>query len=48
LASMRREAEQELAGFGARLPADARTQAIDAIVQRLMRESLALPTIRYG
>jgi hypothetical protein len=48
LASMEREAEQELAGFGAKMPAVARAQAIDAIVQRLMRESLALPTIRYG
>ena len=48
LASMRREAEQELAAFGARMPAEARTQAMDAIVQRLVRESLALPTIRYG
>ena len=48
LASIRREAEQELAGFGARMPAEARAQAMDAVVQRLVRESLVLPTIRYG
>jgi hypothetical protein len=47
-ASFRREAEQELSGIGARVPADARAQAIAAIVQRLVRESLTLPTIRYG
>jgi hypothetical protein len=47
-ASFRREAEQELSGIGGRMPADARSQALDAIVQRLVRESLTLPTIRYG
>jgi hypothetical protein len=45
---IRREAEQELTAFGQRLPADARAKAIDAIVTRLVRESRALPTLRYG
>jgi len=48
LASIRREAEQELAEFGSRMAAEARAQAVDAVVRRLLRESLALPTIRYG
>jgi hypothetical protein len=47
-ASFRREAEQELSGIGGRMPPEARSQAIAAIVQRLVRESLTLPTIRYG
>lgn len=47
-AAFRREAEQELSGIAARMPGGARSQAIDAIVQRLVREALALPTIRYG
>ncbi len=47
-ASLRREAEQELSGIGGRMPPDARSQATDAIVRRLVRELLALPTIRYG
>jgi hypothetical protein len=47
-ASFRREAEQELSGIGGRMPPAARAQATDAIVQRLVREALTLPTIRYG
>jgi hypothetical protein len=46
--ALQRDAEQELSGFGQRVPAAARAQAIDAVFQRLLRESLALPTIRYG
>ena len=48
LAAFTAEAEQELAPFGSRMPAEARAQARDAAVQRLVRESLGLPTIRYG
>lgn len=48
LAGFRREAEQELAPFQSRMPPDARVQARDAAVERLVRESLGLPTIRYG
>jgi hypothetical protein len=47
-AALRREAEQELSVFAARMPADARAQAIDAVFLRLLRESLGLPTIRYA
>jgi hypothetical protein len=47
-AMLRREAEEELAGFGARMPADARAGAVDAAFQRLVRESLGLPTVRYA
>jgi hypothetical protein len=47
-AALRREAEQELSVFAARMPAEARAQAVDAVFQRLLRESLALPTIRYA
>jgi hypothetical protein len=41
------EAEQELTPFGSRMPPDARAQAREAAVQRLVRESLGLPTVRY-
>jgi hypothetical protein len=47
-AALRREAEEELAGFAARMPVDARARAVDAAYQRLVRESLGLPIIRYG
>jgi len=47
-ASLRGEAEEELAVFGSRMPPQAREQAADAAYQRLVRESLGLPTVRYG
>jgi hypothetical protein len=47
VAAARREAEAELAPFGARLAPDARAQAVDAAFARLVRESLGLPTLRY-
>lgn len=42
-----REAEAELAPFGARMPAAARALAVEAARQRLLRESLGLPTLTY-
>jgi hypothetical protein len=47
-ATLRREAEEELAGLGPRMPGDARARAVDAAFQRLVRESLSLPIVRYG
>jgi len=47
-ASLRGEAEEELAVFGSRMPPQAREQAADAAYQRVVRESLGLPTVRYG
>jgi hypothetical protein len=41
------EADQELTPFGSRMPPEARAQAREAAIQRLVRESLGLPTIRY-
>jgi hypothetical protein len=46
--AMRREAEEELTPFGARMPADARARAADAAFLRLVRDALGLPTVRYG
>lgn len=47
-ASLAREAEEELAAFGSRMTAEARARAVEAAYQRLVRESLGLPMIRYG
>jgi hypothetical protein len=47
LASARREAEVELGSFGARLPPEARARAAEAVFERLVREALGLPTLRY-
>ena len=44
---LRAEAAEELAAFGGRMPADARTKAIESAFARLVRESAGLPTIRY-
>lgn len=44
-AALRRDAEEELAPFGARMAPDARAQAVSAAFERLLRESLGLPTI---
>jgi hypothetical protein len=41
------EADAELAPFQSRMPAEARTQARAAAIQRLVRESFGLPVIRY-
>jgi hypothetical protein len=45
---LRREAEAELAPFESRMNADVLAKAIGAAVERLVRESLGLPTVRYG
>ena len=47
LASARREAEGELASYGARLAPEARARAAEAVFERLVREALGLPTLRY-
>jgi hypothetical protein len=47
VATARREAEAELAPFGSRLGPEVRAQAVDAAFERLVRESLGLPQIRY-
>jgi hypothetical protein len=45
--ALRREAEAELAAFGTRMASEARFRAIDAAHQRLVRESLGLPIVRF-
>ena len=47
VATARREAEAELAPFGARLAPEVRAQAVEAAFERLVRDSLGLPQIRY-
>jgi hypothetical protein len=47
IATARREAEAELAPFGARLAPEVRAQAVEAAFERLVRDSLGLPQIRY-
>jgi hypothetical protein len=47
IAAARREAEAELAPFGSRLSPEMRSQAVEAAFERLVRESLGLPTLRY-
>jgi len=44
---LRMEAIEELAPFGARMPAEARARAMQAAFQRLVRETLGLPTLTY-
>ena len=44
---LRREADAELAPFGARMTPDARERAVAAAFDRLVRESFALPTITF-
>lgn len=46
-AELRAEAERELAAFGARMASDARARAVQVAFERLVRESLGLPSIRY-
>jgi hypothetical protein len=45
---LQREAETELAPFESRMSGEVRAQALGAAVERLVRESLGLPTVRYG
>jgi hypothetical protein len=47
LAAARREAEAELAPLGSRLAPEVRAQVVDAAFERLVRDSLGLPQIRY-
>jgi hypothetical protein len=47
VAMARREAETELAPFGARMAPEVRAQAVEAAFERLVRDSLGLPQIRY-
>jgi hypothetical protein len=47
LATARREAEAELAPFGSRLSVEMRARAVEAAFERLVRDSLGLPQIRY-
>ena len=47
-ASLEREAEEELAGFGSRISPHARADAVRAAYDRLVRESLGLPIVHYG
>ena len=46
-ADLKREAEAELAPFGARMSPDVRAQAIAAAFDRLVREALGLPVLVY-
>ncbi len=46
-ASLRQEAETELAGFTSRMAPEVRSRAIDAAFVRLLRESLNLPVLSY-
>lgn len=46
-AGLRAEAERELAAFRNRMPPDAYTRAVEAAFERLARESVSLPSIRY-
>lgn len=45
--ALRKEAEAELAPFLARMTAEARQESVARAVDRLIRESLALPTLTY-
>ena len=47
MAEARREAEAELAPFGARLTPEMRAQAIEAAFERHVRDTLGLPIVRY-
>jgi hypothetical protein len=45
--ALKKEASEELAPFGARMPADAKARAIEAAFVRLVREASGLPTLTY-
>jgi hypothetical protein len=44
----RQEAQSEIAPFGSRMTPDVRATAIQAAYERLIRETLGLPVVRYG
>jgi hypothetical protein len=44
---LRREAEAELAPFAARMAPQVHTEVLSAAYERLVREALGLPTLRY-
>ena len=44
---LRREAVEELAGFGERMPPQARAAAVEAAYMRLVRESARLPRVAF-
>jgi hypothetical protein len=46
-ASAMREAEAELASLGSRMAPDIRARAVKGAYERLVRETLGLPTLRY-
>jgi hypothetical protein len=46
-AAVRAKAEAEIAPFAARMPADARTAAVEAAFTRLVRESAGLPALTF-
>jgi hypothetical protein len=48
LAELRREADEELAGFGSRISPAAYADAVAGATRRLIRERLGLPRIEYG
>lgn len=45
--ALRTEAEAEIAPFAARMPADARTHAVDLAFERLAREELNVPVVAF-
>jgi hypothetical protein len=47
-ARAQQEAEAEIAPFESRMAPDVRARALHAAYERLIRESLGLPTLRYG
>ena len=44
-ARLRAEAEAEIAPFASRMPADARSRAVDVALGRLVREEMGLPVV---
>lgn len=46
-AELRKEAESELAPFGARMSPETRERALQAAFHRLVREALGMPTLMY-
>jgi hypothetical protein len=48
MAALRGEAEADLTSFRGRLTADEYARAREAAVQRLVRERLQLPTLRFA
>ncbi|PYR90645.1 MAG: hypothetical protein DMF84_19530 [Acidobacteria bacterium] len=46
-AALRTEAEAEIAPFAIRMPADARSRAVDVAFERLVREEIGLPVLTF-